>query len=121
MCHTVAPVEALTYLQKDVHAVVDHLSEEETTTFRALHSHLFGTSSLSSLNNLLTNTEPSSSNTPDIHGTEETSTKLSPEVFHERTKVFESLMEFVQADNKEPDKDLIDLLTGSENGEPMLL
>jgi len=46
---------------------------------------------------------------------------LTPERFRERTKVFESLMGFINPGEKEPDKDLIDILAGSENGEPMLL
>jgi len=46
---------------------------------------------------------------------------LTPERFRERTQMFESLMELINTEEKEPDKILVDIFAGSDFGEPMLL
>lgn len=136
LCETVPSVQALTFLQQDVHAVVDHLSDEETATFRALQSHLFDkaifsqasladTSSkdIDMTNAGDTNNEPRGSTSrnsgrrsmpgiPELEKDEEgdTHSKLTPELFRQRTLVFERLLELINADAKQPSTDLINLV-----------
>ena len=132
LCESVTPVEALTFLQRNVHAVVDHSSDEEAATFRSLHSHLF-TGSISSKKAegaediSMTAPNPSASSNQTVstlqkdEAEKEDHVNLTPERFRERTQMFESLMEFINTGEKEPDKDLVDILAGSDFGEPMLL
>jgi muskelin len=129
-------VQALAFLQQDVHAVVNHLSDEETTTFRALQSHLFDKVSLSptslkeSSDEDIEMTEvrdtpdsirPTSgegsrrsiSGVPELEKDDEegdTHPELTPELFRQRTLVFESLLQLINADAKQPSMDLTDLV-----------
>ncbi|KAF8514139.1 hypothetical protein JB92DRAFT_2920225 [Gautieria morchelliformis] len=137
LCDTVPSVQALTFLQRDVHAVVDHLSDEETATFRALQSHLFdkaspsqasptdtsgediemmtaGDASLDSSDSALKHSSRSyMPGIPELERDEQevdTHPELTPELFRQRTFVFESLLELINADAKQPSTDLINLV-----------
>ena len=44
MCEDTTPIEALSFLQTDVSAVVDHANAKETETFRSLLAHLLSPS-----------------------------------------------------------------------------
>jgi muskelin len=130
-------VQALTFLQRDVHAVVDHLSDEETETFRALQSHLFDKASPSQASPTDTSgddfemmtagdasSDPSVSalkhsgrsympGIPELERDEQegdTHPELTPTLFQQRTSIFESLLELINADAKQPSTDLINLV-----------
>lgn len=136
MCETVPSVQALTFLQQDVHAVVDHFSDEETATFRALQSHLFdktlfsraaltdpSNEDIDMTDTGDTNHDPKESTsrhydrrtmpgTPELEKDEEegdTRLELTPELFRQRTFAFESLLELINVDAKQPSTDLINL------------
>lgn len=47
MCEEAAPVKALSFLQNEVSAVVNHEDQDESTAFRSLLSHLFAQPSMS--------------------------------------------------------------------------
>jgi hypothetical protein len=132
----------LTFLQRDVHAVVDHYSVEETATFRALHSYLFDPVSSSfhsdskSLpdedvemgNAVNADASPSGSEQkfggrramPAIPELQKDNVEgdahpdLTPERFRQRTCVFESLLKLINADAKQPTTDLVDLVDGPD-------
>ncbi|KIJ49497.1 hypothetical protein M422DRAFT_59253 [Sphaerobolus stellatus SS14] len=120
LCETVPAVQALIFLQRHVHDVVDHSSDEEAARFRSLHSHLFGQGAgvpkqedihMAPIGTIGGSNEAEGSDRANV----------TPERFRERTQVFEDLLKFFDIGQKEPDKDLLDILAGSENGEPMLL
>ena len=146
LCEDSTPIKALSYLQTEVSAVVDHSDAEETRIFRSLLSHLFSP--------VATETPPSKKRTRDEYASEDTSkpsdeddlmqedgsadsqdtatpTTSTPGVrihenlpektsegsglptpnrYKQRTDVFEKLMAFVNADAKQPEKDLIRLI-----------
>lgn len=140
-------MQALTFLQNDVHAVVDHDSAEETATFRALHSHLFDptSSSFSAASKLAPDgdvemdsfvdvgigpSEPwlsSSGRTsmpsiPELQRDDEGEAygELKPERFRQRTQVFESLLELINTDAKQPLTDLVDLVDGPDRANTIM-
>ncbi|KAF8585931.1 hypothetical protein K439DRAFT_1409405 [Ramaria rubella] len=134
LCETIPAVQALTFLQRDVHSVVDHLSDEETATFRALHSHLFDKASCHSTSKgslpgdvEMTNIEGeaivrfggrrSMPGIPELNkdGEEaEAHSELTSERFRQRTLVFESLLGLINANAKQPNTDLLDLVVAPD-------
>lgn len=133
LCEDSSPVKALSYLQTEVSAVVDHSDEEETKTFRALLSHLLSpTPGL--LQNPLTRkrsreeaeTIPSEDvPMPDAREGPHPVASLQEDPqeknlggkrppsaarFRARTEVFEELMTFVNVEAKQPDNDLVRLI-----------
>lgn len=133
LCEVQSPVQALTFLQQEVYSMVDHSSDEETQTFRALHSHLFqkirspeGTANPPDLgledddaavhmDEAEQITEPSEEDTLSYHEKapleEEDGYKgLDKAHFIRRTEVFESLLDLVNSDAKQPESDLIRIM-----------
>ena len=137
LCETAPSVQALTFLQQDVHAVVNHLSDEETATFRALQSHLFNKATQASSSFRDTSGEDiemtnagdtnhhlkesalrhggrrSMPGIPELEKDDEEGdnhSELTPELFRQRTSVFESLLELINVDAKQPSTDLTNLV-----------
>lgn len=156
LCEDADPLKALSYLQTEVSAVVDHTDAEETRLFRSLLSHLLsphgalGSSSMPTAKKR--SREESSARKDDDkvaddddpmfsrpHSPVRTTSSLTPSEsasivgsrpllsyvpdaserkinegnapsaarFKQRTQVFEELMEYVNDDAKQPDKDLM--------------
>ncbi|EKM48670.1 uncharacterized protein PHACADRAFT_108484, partial [Phanerochaete carnosa HHB-10118-sp] len=140
LCEDSTPIKALSYLQTEVSAVVDHNDAEETKEFRALLAHLLSPAGTETpLTKKRLREEDSPTAPPKSFDDDEPMTdahaisppeprsvvsmqedpaeqKLdracpaSPERFRQRTGVFEQLMAFVNSDAKQPDKDLIRLI-----------
>lgn len=151
LCEDATPLKALSYLQTEVSAVVDHGNPEEATVFRALLSHLLlppGSDIPAPLTRKRTredspiaSTRPSNSEddpmtafsspagmeSPPTQDAEQDSTRHSlisfaedpdeiaptsgnpPSAmrFRQRTTVFEQVMTFINADARQPEKDLL--------------
>lgn len=117
--------------------MVDHLSDEETATFRALQSHLFDKvapsqdsvevtpgEDIEMTNEEDVSPSPTGSASkdggrrsmpgiPELEKDEQerdTHPEVKPELFRERTLVFESLLQLINADAKQPSTDLVDLV-----------
>lgn len=123
-------MQALTFLQQEVYSMVDHSSNEETETFRALHSHLFDRTHSPCMNRSTIGleegdttghisdyeqiTEQSEEDTPSLHQDvtleEDGYRELDEMHFGQRTKVFESLLSLVNSNAKQPETDLIDIM-----------
>ncbi|KAF8513102.1 Muskelin N-terminus-domain-containing protein [Hysterangium stoloniferum] len=128
LCESVSPVQALTFLQRDVHAVVDHFSEDETTIFRGLHSHLFDQPQTVEPPGSESGRDVEMIDTPESDyqnreagipsyitdpAEDEIHAKVTPSRFQERTRVFEDLLKLVNTDAKQPPTDIIDLMDGA--------
>lgn len=109
--------------------MVNHVSDEETATFRALQSHLFDIVSPppASLKETgeeieMTDVEESASRNasqmsmsglPALEKDDQEGDghpELSPELFRQRNIVFENLLQLINADAKQPCMDLTDLV-----------
>lgn len=137
LCNDSTPIKALSYLKTEVSAVVDHSDAEETKSFRALLAHLLSPQapptrkrsreddspapSARSLDTDEPMTDAPAVSSPDCKSVVslqedaeeqklERARPASPEQYRQRTEVFEHLMAFVNADAKQPDKDLIRLI-----------
>ncbi|GJJ06436.1 hypothetical protein Clacol_000628 [Clathrus columnatus] len=129
ICEVQSPVQALTFLQREVYSMVDHSSEEESATFRALHSHLFEKVHPHSNNVRLADedamvsvgehhdgqtierSEPSDTRSSSKSGqSEEGYEDLDESHFMQRTEVFEALLELVNPDAKQPESDLMGIM-----------
>ncbi|EED81562.1 predicted protein [Postia placenta Mad-698-R] len=120
LCEDAPPVKALTFLQREVSAVVDHRIQEEAHDFHSLLSHLLavppGTSSENMPNTEAPREElmdgpPALVYTMEVDP-QETSRgdSPSPARFKQRTELFEKLLVFVNTSAKEPEKDLSELV-----------
>lgn len=131
LCEDAPPVKALTFLQREVSAVVDHRIQEEAHDFHSLLSHLLAVPPGTSSENTSTQ---SSSQDADMPNTEAPREELmdgppalvytmevdpqetsrgdspSPARFKQRTELFEKLLIFVNTSAKEPEKDLSELV-----------
>lgn len=137
LCNDSTPIKALSYLKTEVSAVVDHSDAEETKSFRALLAHLLSPQAPPTRKRSREDDSPAPSarsldtdepmadapavSSPDCKSVVslqedaeeqklERARPASPEQYRQRTEVFEHLMAFVNADAKQPDKDLIRLI-----------
>jgi hypothetical protein len=165
MCEDGPAVKALNFLQSEVSSAVDHNSLDETSTFRALLSHLLipkpptsrrsSESDTASVNSESEDERPkkrsrqstpeetwtnrldeegitticalpsplahsnraivSMKEDPEEKGMRDVTSSLSAERFQQRTEVFESLLQFVGEDAKQPSGNLLDMMHGVED------
>ncbi|KAI0775785.1 Muskelin N-terminus-domain-containing protein [Trametes elegans] len=130
MCEDGPSIKALTFLQTRVSEVVNHEDAEEAKTFRTLLSaHLLSASPhptpepVASSSTVHDDSPPprkrSRSGSPvqptirlekdPLEG--EGAGAPSPERFRQRTEMFERLMAFINEDAKQPDQDLLDIMS----------
>ncbi|KAI0358515.1 hypothetical protein OH77DRAFT_1189211 [Trametes cingulata] len=141
MCEDQPSIKALTFLQTRVSEVVNHSDPEEAADFRSLLSaHLLSAfprtaPEAPSTSQSATESSPSSvradsppprkrsrSNSPTASSKsvirwekdpiEADDSGPSPERFRQRTEMFERLMAFINEDAKQPDQNLVDMISG---------
>ncbi|KAI0675370.1 Muskelin N-terminus-domain-containing protein [Trametes maxima] len=142
MCEDEPPIKALTFLQTRVSAVVNHEDPEEAKDFRMLlATHLLsafphvepGTSATTQPEASSDagasiaredsppprkRSRPSSPQVPSELAIRmekdplEESSAPSPERFRQRTEMFEKLMAFINEDARQPDQNLVDMMSG---------
>ena len=147
LCEDSTPIKALSYLQTEVSAVVDHSDAEEAAVFRSLLAHLLSPSSSTTEPSYTRKRSREDSPAESAPGSEDdpmagsqspvrpsaggVSTEprsvtslledpverkshvdepVSAARYAQRREVFELLMKFVNADAKQPDKDLVRLI-----------
>ncbi|TDL26097.1 hypothetical protein BD410DRAFT_784120 [Rickenella mellea] len=126
MCEEQPPVKALSFLQNDVSAVVDHDNQTEAMTFRSLLSYLLAPQTPVEDNKQQTALEQhdtpmtmdhdylessgSRDDMQEVSMAEDNST-LSDKRFKQRTEIFESLLTFINSEAKQPSEELLDILS----------
>lgn len=128
MCEEVPAVKALSFLRNDVSMTVDHKDPEETSTFRSLLVPLLVPSKPNKLDEdeIMSETVPSDlskqSNYAKVGMKEDPErivpddgSSLSTKRFQQRADVFETVMEFIAEDAKQPSGNLLDLMNVVED------
>lgn len=126
MCQDGDAVTALNFLQTEVSSCVDHQDQQETENFRLLLTDLLGvdTSRIgrpATPEEVWTNEIREQAVTGDklrevadpseMEDSPSTGKPLSGARFKQRMVLFESLMEFVSEEGKQPEKNLVDLFS----------
>jgi muskelin len=122
------PVKALNFLQTEVSSVVDHSDPQETEIFRSLLANLIGIDPSragrpASPDEVWTNEIREQTITAEklresvdplelASNSENSGTKLSGARFKQRMDLFESLMEYISEEAKQPSGNLVDLFNG---------
>ena len=129
MCEEVPAVKALSFLRNDVSMTVDHKDPEETSTFRSLLAPLLVPSKPNKLDEdeIMSENVPSDLSNQSNHAkvgmkedpeegiVRDEGSSLSTKRFQQRAEVFETVMEFIAEDAKQPSGNLLDMMNVVED------
>jgi hypothetical protein len=112
MCQTAPTLTALHYLQTSLSSVVDHTDEHEASSFRACMAAVL--SAPASHNCEVSMDEDVEGSLSSLDEADAKASERDPELYRRRHELFESVLEFVPDEMRQPKEDLRDVATRRE-------